>query len=585
MAIRSLALTRAVIGLLQGVFLWLLYQAVETQSWPATDPSALAAMAIAGSAVPLLAIIGLGNLRPRTLGPWLVAATLICIGIAAHGVYRESPLSTGFFAWGAARGLVIIFFILQSLITASDADRRIVAAYPRYFDVAWKLGVQLALALLFLGALWGLLWLGAGLFDLIKISLFRELIQKSWFAIPVSMLALACSIHVTDVRANLVTGARTLILALMSWLLPVMTIFAVLFLVAVPFAGLDLLWATRRATSSLLGSVVALVFLINATYQDGRTEAPIALLLRQSRWLAAIVLVPLTWLAGYGLMLRVQQYGFSPARVVTAAIVAVAVCYAAGYALAAIVSRLALKELEPTNVLASWIIVVVWLAMLTPVADPAEISVANQVARLNAGRTTAEKFDWGFLRFQAGRYGSDALHRLADGAEIPQQALVAERARVALRAENQSQLQFQGAAMPATSASRADNITVIQPPGAKLPESFLQADWTKARPPWPMPGCLVRNATCEAVLVDLDGDGHDEILLFNLPADPGTAFQSDGEGRWNILGTLGNSGCPGVREALRAGKFEAVTPAMKEVEVAGQRVIVNSGCRQAARSN
>ncbi len=50
-----------------------------------------------------------------------------------------------------------------------------------------------------------------------------------------------------------------------------------------------------------------------------------------------------------------------------------------------------------------------------------------------------------------------------------------------------------------------------------------------------------------------------------------------------MLGTLANGGCPGVREALRAGKFEAVTPPVKEIEVAGQRVSVNSGCKPVLR--
>ncbi len=250
-----------------------------------------------------------------------------------------------------------------------------------------------------------------------------------------------------------------------------MTVFAVLFLLALPFTGLGLLWATRRATGILLASVAALVFLINAAYQDGKPETPIATLLRQSRWLAAIVLVPLAALAGYGLMLRVEQYGWTPQRVVAASGVVIAVCYAVGYALAAIVSRLALKQLEPTNVFASWIIVVVWLALLTPVADPARISVADQIGRLNAGRTAPDKFDFNFLQFRAGRYGRDALQRLADGAEGPQAALVAERAKLALRATNQSGIRKarhrrqRPNCAPTTSRS-------FNPAGAKLPGQF-----------------------------------------------------------------------------------------------------------------
>jgi hypothetical protein len=580
MPARSLALTRTLIGLLQGGFLYLLYNAVETKSFPATDPYAFAVMTTASCAVPLLAVIGLGNLRLRTLVSWLAVATLLCGGIAAHGVYRGLLPTDWLFGLSAAPALFVIFFIffiMQSLIAAGEADGRIIASYPRYFDMSWKLGVQIVLALLFLAALWGLLWLGAALFNLIKISLLSELIQKQWFAIPVSTMALAYSLHVTDVRANLVTGARTLMLTLLSWLLPIMTIFAVLFLLALLVVGLEPLWATRRATGILLASVAALVFLINAVYQDGKPETPVALLLRQSRWVAAIAVVPLVALAGYALMLRVEQYGWTPERVVAAACVVIAACYAAGYALAAIVP--ARKPLELTNVLTACVTVAVWLALLSPIADPARISVADQIRRLDAGRIALEKFDFIFLRFHAGRYGTEALQHLADDAEGPQAALIMERAKFALQARSQYLLQ-QSPLRPATAASRAANITVIHPTGATLPDSFLQADWSRQPLQWQIPGCLLRDAKCEAILIDLDGDGHDEILLFNAPAGIGAAFQPDGAGRWNMLGTLDNGPCPGVREALRAGKFDAVTPPMKDVEVAGQRLFVNrkSGC-------
>jgi hypothetical protein len=572
---QSLALVRMLIGLLQGGFLYFLYSAADGKFWPATDPYALAMMISVGVTVPLLAIDGLGNLRPRTLSVWLVIAALLSCGIAAHSIYAGI---SGLAILGVGPALFIIFFILHALIVAGQSEGRIVAGYPRYFDVSWKLGVQFALALLFLGALWGLLWLGAALFNLIKISLLSDLIEKRWFAIPVTTLALAYSLHVTDVRGNLVMGARTLLLTLLSWLLPVMTLFGVLFLAALPAVGLEPLWSTRHAASILLASVTALVFLINVAYQDGKPDTPIPLLLRQSRWLASLVIVVLTMLAGYGLSLRVQQYGWTPERVAAVACVLVAACYAVGYALAAVTSRLALRQLEPTNVFTACVIVVVLLALLSPVADPTRISVNDQIDRLISGRVTPQKFDIAFLRFQSGRYGRDALQRLADGAGGPQVAAMAEQAKKALRSTNE----LQQRAVNATPESRAANISVVYPAGAVLPDGFLQLDWKTVQPQWQVPGCLSRDVKCEAVLLDLDGDGHQDILLFNIPAGLGVAFQQDGEGHWSMLGTLANSNCSGVREALRAGKFETVTPPLKEIDAAGQRLSINIGCKPAS---
>jgi hypothetical protein len=48
-------------------------------------------------------------------------------------------------------------FIAQTLIAGGDADRRAVASYSTHFDVGWKLGLQVALAIAFVGVFWGVL--------------------------------------------------------------------------------------------------------------------------------------------------------------------------------------------------------------------------------------------------------------------------------------------------------------------------------------------------------------------------------------------------------------------------------------------
>jgi hypothetical protein len=81
----------------------------------------------------------------------------------------------------------------------------------------------------------------------------------------------------------------------------------------------------------------------------------------------------------------------------------------------------------------------------------------------------------------------------------------------------------------------------------------------------------------------LDGDGTAEILLFTTPTGVTAAFQSTADGKWAFLGPLANAHCAGVRDALKAGKFEVVAPLFKEIEVSGQRVRVNSDCARANR--
>jgi hypothetical protein len=132
-----------------------------------------------------------------------------------------------------------------------------------------------------------------------------------------------------------------------------------------------------------------------------------------------------------------------------------------------------------------------------------------------------------------------------------------------------------------TTQSRAANITVIQPAGQALPESFLKQDWAYAPgQPFALPTCLIGNMRCEAIMIDMDGDGRPEVLLFNLPGGTATAFKAaEDDKSWSAMGLLLNAHCKGVREALREGRFAAVAPgSMKEIEVAGQRLRINSGC-------
>jgi hypothetical protein len=91
--------------------------------------------------------------------------------------------------------------------------------------------------------------LGVGLFKLIGLHFLEHLIDKRWFDFPFTTLAFALAIHVTDIQVGLVRGIRTVALTLLSVLLPLMALIAVGFLVALPFTGLQPLWATKSAAA------------------------------------------------------------------------------------------------------------------------------------------------------------------------------------------------------------------------------------------------------------------------------------------------------------------------------------------------
>jgi hypothetical protein len=584
-ACSSTAAARLVIGLGQGIALHLLYLAAENGDWPATHGMVFAPLLLDAWFVSVILLLGLGNMRLRTLVAWGLAATLLLAGLAMHDIARGQAWGSHWLFSSAAIAaaprlfpspilvpfVTIGLFIAQSLIVAGDADRKLIAFYPRYFDAAWKHGVQLALAAGFVGVFWLLLWLGAGLFKLIDIEFFTRLIGHRWFALPATTLALACAIHVTDMRAGIVRSMRALILILASWLLPLLTLIVAGFIVSLPFTGLAALWSTRFATSLLLTAAAALVLLVNAAYQEGDAEHAPPRLIRYAGSLAALILTPLVAIAGYALALRVEQHGWTTDRIIAAACVLVGACYALGYGWATLRRGVWLKPIEACNVATVFVVLGVLLALFTPLADPARLSVASQLARLQSGKVAADKFDFAYLHFEGARYGMVALERLKDRAEGTDADVIRRRAAQAFAQKDP----WERPVVEVTPEERAGNVTVY--PGTRtLPETFLRQNWAEnPAQRWLVPNCLIEpTAKCEAYLLDLDGDGADEIVLLDL-SRPAMArvFKQAADGAWRDIGGLSNPiSCDKVRAAMRNGELTLVPSGWQEIEAGGFRL-------------
>ncbi len=585
----ALTTSRLAVGLLQAVWLVLLRQALVHRAWPADSPALFGALLVVGVLVPPLLISGLGNLRARTLVIWIPVAALLCAALAVHGAWAYPTIADAALLisavvprWQAWLSLAAILLVLHSLVLAGDAERRAFGSYPSLFDASWKLAFQLTLSAGFIAVLACLLLLGAQLLDLIGLDFLDRLTEQWLFWIPVIAVAASYALHVTDVRASIVTGARTLMLSLLGWLLPVFVLVTGAFVVALPFTGLEPLWGTRSAAAILLSCAAMLVVLINAAYQDGSAERRAPAVLRVAASLGAALLLPLVALAAYALALRVGQYGWTADRIVAVAITVLLAGYALGYALALLGGRRGGRFFERSNLLCALGAVAVLLALHTPLADPARLATSDQVDRLRSGKIAPEQFDFGFLRFDAGQYGKRALAALAAPGDGPQDAAIAKLAQQAQAANTRWLLEEEAEQTrnALTPQQRAANIQVIQPPGAALPDSFLNQDWADRLPSRHHAPCLVETATCDAILTDLNGDGEPEVLLFMSPhGGPVGVFDQAAERGWTYRGNLSNTYCPGAREGLRAGKFELAPPApLRDLSVNGQRLALQWDC-------
>ncbi|MBQ5946547.1 DUF4153 domain-containing protein [Massilia sp. ST3] len=560
-------------GLVQGLVLALLYQAGQDRAWPATQPLLFAPLLLAAALVPIILISGLGQLTRRQLLLWCGAAAALIVLLAVYDAWDQlgappPPYLDGKWQPSMPSGqlcgfMVAGFFIAHALVLSGAQERRRIASYTTYFELAWKLGVQLAFCGVFVGATWLVLQLGAALFMLVKLDFLQQAIQKAWFAIPVTAFAFSCAMHLTDMRPALVRGIRNLLLVLLSWVLPVLTLLAAGFLCSLPFTGLDALWATKSAGAVLLGAAAAFVILVNAAWQDGGAIAarPVALAAR----VAGLLLVPMVLLAIYALALRVQDHGWTGERVIAAACMLVASCYAGGYA-AASLRRGWLPSLAGVNIGAAFVVLAVLLALFSPLADPGRLSVNDQLARLREGKVTVAAFDFAYLRFHGGRYGREALDRLEAQAAGPDAALL--RARIA--AVRTMRSAHDALRDP---VSLAANLRVW-PAGAHLPASFLAMDWLKAKDLGAMPECLRRpGVRCDAFLVDIDSDGGAEVLLIDERWPKSALMDETAPGAWRVAAQLAPAPlCEPLRQALREGKVRTLPPLLADLEIAGQRV-------------
>ena len=579
---RILGPIRLGIGLVQGLGLFWLHRSAEARwglcsaaneslcpqmSWPATEPLLFGPLLLVIAFLPLVLLAGVGRLRLLTLVVWTVVAGVALALLGLHDIARQTAESLGYQVYLSAP--VVLFsaatlFIAHHLVAPADLERRRIASFPAYFDTTWKAGVQLAMSLGFTGAFWLLLQLGAALFKVIGLDFLEFLLREDWFWIPVTTVAFSIAVHLTDVRDGLIRGVRTVALMLLSWLLLVMTVLAAGFLAALPFTGLGGLWETGNGTSLVLVAAAALIILINTAYQDGRPDNLPPLILRIAVRVASVLITPLIIIAVWGLSLRIGQYGLTPDRIIAAACALVGVAYAVGYGWAALSPFWRkgdwMRPLERTNIWTAILTVALILLLFSPALDPARLSVMDQVARLERGAVTPDKFDYRFLRFESGKAGQRALVRLAGS---PDQ----EIARLATDMQGEQHRYAVDLSEPLLAAQ--DIRIRANPDGAALPTSFTE-QYPRLREA--LSGCI-EGAGCEARMLDLDRDGATEVVVAARRAL--SVFKREEDGRWFEWAEYMPPACQeasiDVARALRGDQFETAPPVFPDLILNGAR--------------
>jgi hypothetical protein len=604
---KTTALFRVLVGMVQGFALYGLYSAGKNHTEFASNALLFAPLVLVALFLPILFVVSLGHLSRKALLYWMLALLLALTGLAVYDQWRNIG-ALSFNGWNLSSDnsektkypsfLLYAFtavscFITHSLVSAACSEGKRIASYNAYFDTSWKLLVQLKFSTIFVGALMLVLFLGANLFQLIKINFLHDALQESWFVIPICMTAFSFALNLTDVRPAIVNSIRNLLLVLLSWILPLAVVLIGGFLLTLPFTGLSNLWATKRAASIVLFSVAALVVLINTAFQNGSLANQVPVIIKYSAKVASILLLPLTALAAYALGLRVAEYGWTTDRIIAASCVLVAACYALGYLWAAIKSPEWLADIAKVNIVCAVLVVGLILSLFSPLLDPARISVNDQVKRLHSGVQSVETFDFAYLKFDGKRFGAQALSQLALNKEAPNSAEIGKKIDLVLAQTYKSGKYAQPVAPNASEL--AANLTAY-PKGTVLPESFLKQDWSSKNTNnnWGKPDCFVkRDAKCDVIAVDVNGDGVNELLVIghNYYGSRSTIFQQNHDQSWTNLGELANFPrlCDAQVQQLKLGQFALKTPVNKDIEIGGQRYAIHAtdaqtdGCKDSSK--
>ncbi|MBK1636385.1 DUF4153 domain-containing protein [Rhodovulum adriaticum] len=501
-------------GLLAGVAMWLLVE-VLPEAMVDQPRNYLFLTALAAAFFP--AALALTGPLPLPRAP--AAAFLLAAPLAALLSWASLRFDTvaGFLDTGHPQAaFALLAFLPLPFLIAGLGPRGRWGDYKTLFIQSWMIVVRFAAAWLFVGLVWGVLFLSNALLELVGIGVIEWLIERQEAPYLLSGLTLGVALAVVGELSDYVSPY--LVLRLLRLLMPVVLLVVAVFLAALPFQGLSNLFGDFSATAILSAMAIGAATLISVTLdaEDSR-RTPGGALCWACRAMA-LLLPALAALAGLALWQRVAQYGLSPDRIAAAAVVAVLLGYGLAYAASVLGGRGWAGRIRRANVAMAVVAMGVAAAFLTPLLNPQAIAAADQVARYRDGTTSAGALDLWSLAREWGRPGQAATERLAAMRDHPEAETMARR--LAALDEAPNRYAFERESGPDDAAAlKADLATrlPVRPKGATLPPGLLDSLRL-----WELQqisrACANRTAAgnpgCVAVLADLSGTrAGDEVLI------------------------------------------------------------------------
>ncbi len=544
------------IAFLQGLCLLALHRSTESDFWPSESPVWAYPLWTLTIVVPLLLLLSIDRDNYVSMTKHVAAFGALLALLALYTGWQAEP-----FKEFPIESMTIVFVItiglasFKALMYLQQRANREPFAYDVLFTNSWRNFLVGVLAGVFTLIFWLILLLWAQLFRVIEIDFFYELFTEDWFLIPVLAVTFGLGISLFRELTRIIDNITKLLHWLIKLLLPLLLIVAVVFLGALPFTGLELLWDTGNGTALLLWLLALILFFTNAVYQDGRESNPYPIFLHRAIYAALCLMPVVAALAFYGLLLRLQQYGWTIERCWAFVVWLVLALFALGYVVGIARRRDAWTgDLGRVNTAMGLVVLAILVAANSPLLDLRKISLSSQLERVESGEIALAEFDFWYAKVHLARPGYLAMEEIK--AEIGD--------------------------------SDAELLGLIEQPfrhAAASPGS-IDTFWEKAtyRPePFDIPTGLKPLIESQAYMIhghdpivirtDLDEDGAHEFVLL-MVAEYGLSasqFYYRNENGWQSAYLnyrfLTNEG--DFRERMREGEIRLTEPRYRNLEIGG----------------
>lgn len=447
-------------------------------------------------------------------------------------------------------------FFLKSIMR----EGRWLPSYESLFGFSWHIFLSFSLAWLFTLIFWLILALWGVLFEIVNISFFKDLFDEEWFYFPVLSMAFAYAVIIFRTKINAIGAVQRILRALISLLLPLLLAIAVMFVVVLPFTGVELIWDKGYGSDTIIGFVALSLFFFNAVYQDAREPAYGPLLNKIVQY-AIIVLIGLLAISAYGISLRIDQYGLTQERILAVILLVIMFCFIVTYTFITLFKSSEWSELfGKTNTVMALLICLIIVLMFTPILNLSSMSVNSQLDRLEQGKVSIDKFDYSFLA-RNGKAGLQALDELKARDDISAKPALLTRIDKAIESKG-----YRHSAVNIFTNDEVRSIIKSFPKGVEVDDDFwlyLEQKYYNIRE--------CQTYSCALLSVDLNGDTVNEYVLF-IGNDTLIRHQFFVEGKDGFYDApysyyRSSADFTLILEALESGTFSLVRPQWQDLSI------------------